>query len=398
MADPFIPPTPQAAPKAVDEKEKSAQAIQFTLPGQKSEIDANLTFDVQRLAFESVSDLAGKLKAKVAELPKGNKNVVYLDRLLRGGLDLLGATNTQLCNLTKAFNDSNEIALAALSEINQQKQEIADAQSAGNKPPQATAFDLPQAQTALNLLGLLATESHYYGRTVVIPEEPFLLELSAKLRYLLGVTLYHPALFTPWSRRNSFQMPAAIAEAFDNATNSRSEASRSLQQLLAKFATLKPSDALYADAKFATDQARGQYEAADAMLRELSNRLSQKDDTLGVSGMQMLVRAAAMVDIFNSADPTYLLLARMEVAGGAYRIVKSLSRTIFGGDGADYSAGVIASFGIFDLQGKLLDSGILSSTKRYRPLQRISWFSDVVAPLLVLVVLTMLLAYILKRR
>ncbi len=407
MSTGIIPPIPQRVPEKPTAE--AAPVLQLALPEQKSELDSNLSFDVQKLAFETVGNIGAQIRTKIEPLlvRDSSKKVqlIYLDRMLRGGLDLLSATASQLVNLTAAFQNAGQIATDGLTEfhkarprpsdiLNTDEAVIADAQAAAPGPPN---FSLSGPQSALNILGLLATESHFFGRAVTIPEEPFLLELSAQLRQLPNVTIFHPALFTPWSKRAAFTLPASIETAFDSVMAARNQALRPVKRLMAEAAALKPDDPLYLEVRFASDQAREQYESADSLLRELNTRLSQKDDSAGATGMQMLVRAASIVDIFEtSGTVTYLLLARMEAAGGAYRVVRSLSRLIFGGDGVDYAAGVIASFGLFNLQGQLLESGIVTERTTFRAIQKPAFFMDVLAPAVILIVLILVLSWFLS--
>lgn len=365
-----------------------------------------MSFDVQQLAFETVAAIGKEIRVRIEpKLQKGDKTTVqliYLDRMLRGGLDLLSATATQLENLKQAFESAEKNADEAIAQftkvivttkagpetITKGLAEPAVAPSGGPVAP----FSLSAPQSALNILGLLTMESHYFGRTVTIPEEPFLLELSSQLRSLTGVKLFHPALFTPWSSQKSFTLPASIRTGFDQIMGARHKALRSVKRLMAIASALKHTDRHYGEMRFASDQAREQYEAADLLLKELNQRLSQKDDAVGASGMQMLVRAAAIVDIFDTPDTvTYILLARMEAAGGAYRTVRSLSRLIFGGDGIDYAAGVIASFGLFNLQGNLIESGIVTAKANFRAIQERDFLADILAPLLILGVIAWVL-------
>ena len=403
----FIPPIPQRVLEQSAATGGDAQAVKLNLPEQKSEVDANLAFEVQRLAFEQVEEIGEKIRARIAALPASatgsTVQIVYLDRMLRGGLDLLGATSSQLINLTLAFGNAGMVAQEGLDQFHAARgaamvlavRDFAVAQAVSPSP---APFALTGAQSALNLLGLLATESHYYGRSVKIEEEPFLLEFSSRLRKLGNVIIYHPALFTPWSKKTSFAIPAAVSTDFDAVLAARNVASRPVKRLLAEASALKPDDPLYPEMRFAADQAREQFESADSLLRELNARLSEKDEAVGATGLQMLVRAAAMVEIFEKSDTTtYLLLARMEVAGGAYRTVRSLARTVFGGDGVDYSAGLIASFGLFDLEGKLLDSGILTTRKSFQAVVPVKLWQDILAPLAILVVFTILLGFVLRR-
>jgi hypothetical protein len=332
---------------------------------------------------------------------KRSLQIVYLDRMLRGGLDLLGATSSQLQNLTGAFRSAARIAQEGLDQYWRARTpgpaatNVREVTAQPDNPAAATPFVLSGAQSALNLLGLLATESHYYGRSVTIEEEPFLLELSAQLRELPNVTVYHPALFTPWSEKASFEMPFAIQADFDAVMAARNHALRPVKRLLMESAALKPDDPLYLEMRFASDQSREQYEAADALLRELNTRLSTRDDAIGATGFQMMVRAAAMVKIFAQEDKlTYLLFARMEAAGGAYRVVRSLARLVFGGDGIDYAAGVIVSFGLFDLDGRLLESGILTCRNTFRSVEKPEFWRDVLPPVLMLIGLTAALAWL----
>ena len=164
-----------------------------------------------------------------------------------------------------------------------------------------------------------------------------------------------------------------------------------MKRLLATSAQLKIEDPRYLEMRFAADQARDQFESTDSLFKELNARLSSKDEVLGLSGFQLVLRAAAVVEILN-VDPchTLLLLARMEMAGGSYRIVKSLSRLVFGGDGVDYSAGVIASFGVFQLDGSLIDSGILTTQASFRPIAKAGFWHDRFVPLLVILLLSTL--------
>lgn len=371
MSISFIPPISPRPP--VLEKINTnppLAALQLTLPANNSKIDDKLIFEIQRMAHESLSPACFELNDRIKERFVACGCVILLDRSLRDGMDLYAATFDQLDQLSASFESIRKAAQEILDSLKKvpivvtNEDDVVDAQDVGNAAP----IPFSPIQSALDLLGVVAQESQFFGRSVNISDEALLFGLSEALRSNANLSVFHPALFAPLqTTETTTSARTKLRASFDQAFAAKSAAFSAVSRLQAESAKLKPADPKFQELHFATERAVSAYDNNDLLLRELNSRLGTKDVATGVTGYQALMRAASVQDIFNRfGDKCFLLHTRVEAAGGSYRILNGLLRLISGEDGVEYSAGVVLSFGLFKLDGTLVSSGIVTKQSEFR--------------------------------
>jgi hypothetical protein len=418
MSESIIPPIGQKQ----DDRPMLAP-ISLTLPGTASTIDDKMVFEVQRLAHEMLPRCCGDLVSAIRPRDSGEWDaIVLLDRSIRDGLDLYSATFDQLEQIEASFRSIEKAAKEVLAKLTKASDSVVvegEAQDAVGPLP------FPGIQSALNLLGVVAQENQHFGRTVTISEEALLFALTDALRETkistgtapsadsapsppanntpatntqspsatntpatntpspsatntpatntpspsANLNVYHPALFAPWREERGGEVAGARAklrEAFDKAIQTKGAAYLEVSRLQMEAARRKPDDSQFHEIQFAAERAAGAFDNSDILLRELNSRLGTKEQGTGWTGYQALMRAASVMGIFaKHKGRCRLLYARVEAAGGSYRIRKGLAHLLGNDDGVGYRAGVVLSFGLFNLDGTMEKSGVLTKESDY---------------------------------
>src|ERR1039457_6363698 len=70
MSTGFIPPTPQRPPEqSAGPRAGSSPVLELSMPEQKSDVDSNLSFDVQQLAFDQLAVIGAGLRVRIMRVP-----------------------------------------------------------------------------------------------------------------------------------------------------------------------------------------------------------------------------------------------------------------------------------------------------------------------------------------
>jgi hypothetical protein len=221
------------------------------------------------------------------------------------------------------------------------------------------------ADAAVALLGALKTDTRYFGRQVVIPEQAFALALAHEWEGSPAVRFHYPTLFVPPTAARNNVMREFV-RALDAVVEQRKVASQALSRLLARVSQLPAADTNLVAGKALLDTARDQFHAAEAVFDDFSSKLTKADDKTGLTQLQLLERAAFVKSIADRAPGhTFYLFAQVVSAGGAFRTWKNFLTMLLWGDGLEHTGGCLITFGLFDDEGTLVASDTIGRRSDY---------------------------------
>jgi hypothetical protein len=368
MATPPIPPT-AAAPAA-------QTSSSFKLPeAGTTEIDDKLAFEVELACYEQMHRLTARVaeqlnphleKAadKVGSAVAPAVEVFFLDDALRTALDLSSTIQIQLTNLRAAYTGARSVAQEGMRAANVVP---------STASPRARSFSVLSSlsvpalvsDAAVALIGALRSDTRYFGRQVIVPEQAFALALAHEWGDSAQVRFHYPTLFVPPSTARDNTMREFV-QAFDAVLEERKAASQAISTVLTTVTQLAPTAAAFAPAKASLDSARDQFQAAEAVFDDLSTKLTKADPKTGLTQLQLIERAIFVKKMADAAPGrTFYLFAQVVSAGGAFRVSRNFIRMLLWGDGLEHSGGCVVTFGLFDDKGELKASNTIGSRSPY---------------------------------
>lgn len=360
----------------------TAPSVKLTLEPGETTIDDKLAFEVDLACYAEMErqtaavrrQIDARLKLGTGAASAGPVHLFFLDSALRSALDISATIELQLANLKQAYAGAEASAQAALAAI-KAPAPGPELESVAPRPDRSFSVfsDLVGttaiADAAVALIGALRTDTRYFGRQVIIPEQAFALALAHEWESSEKVQFHYPTLFLP-ATFQAGDMMRDLVNAFDAAVEKRNAASRALSSLLARVSQLGSGTPEFLAAKPSLDTARDQFEAAEAVFDQVSTQLTKSDETTGLTQLQLLERAAFVKTIAKEAKEAngkvFYLFAQVVTAGGAFRITKNFFRMLFGRDGLEHAGGCIVTFGLFDDAGRLVASNTIGGRSAYQ--------------------------------
>ncbi len=373
MATQPIPPTPQQ--KTTEGAAKASSKLSLD-PGETT-IDDKLAFDVELECYEQLRlltavvaerlkrHLTGPVQLVSPAGPEPPAQLFFLDNALRMALDVSSVVDIQLANLREAYAGAAATANDGLQTLSEAVQESRQRDLSSLSVLQGMVVPTGVADAAVALLGALKTDTRYFGRQVIIPEQAFALALAHEWEDIAGVTFHYPTLFVPQKTGGS-DLLREFVKVLDAVLAERKTASKALSRLLARVSQLDPEDPDLPAAKASLDSARDQFQAAEAVFDNLSSKLTKADDKTGLTQLQLLERAAFVNSIAKGASGrTFYLFAQVVSAGGAFRVWRNFIRMLFWGDGLEHTGGCLITFGLFNDAGRLVASDTIGRRSPY---------------------------------
>lgn len=333
-------------------------------------IDDKVFIECEMLAHLAISRIAARIASEVGSRAPSKTTVILLDPTLISALQMFAALELQLVLLTKAFDG---VAPPA-----QQQGPGLQALTALSIAPITAA-----ASGVLDLLGLFRQDAQFSGRTVVIKENALYLEVARALRDSAFDVLF-PRLLAFQASQTTQASQTVLTELFDPVFKARQDAAERLRPLLAETARLQ-TDILSREREFAEageerkklltkeiqdlkvelvaarknlDPDLVLFENTDTQWNDLRKGLNTADAKTDLVPLHLLGRAAEAVSCFRAVEGRAIFLfAEGIVAGGTTRIRRSLLRTLFSGDGLEFSGGAIVAYGAFDGSARVIAAG-----------------------------------------
>jgi hypothetical protein len=377
-----MPPQPVAPtpPQKTSETAPKTASSKFAVDPGQTTIDDKVAIEVELACYEELHVLAAEIRRRVErQLPPepdvdsfaatiasdARVHLFFLDQTLRLALDIASTLELQLKNLREAYNGAAATANDGLNEL-----EAPKAESELKQREVGVFSDLMNpvsaaADAAVALLGALKSDTRYVGRQVVIPEQAFALALAHEWEDSGRVSFHYPTLFVPPTAQRQALMQNFVA-ALDAVVAERKTAAKALSNLLVRVSRMKPDEERFPAAKAALDSARDQFQAAEAVFENVSNKLTTADEKTGLTQLQLVERAAFVHSIGRaSSGRTFYLFAQAVSAGGAFRISRNILRMLFWGDGLEHSGGCIVTFALFNDAGDLRAADTIGRRSAY---------------------------------
>jgi hypothetical protein len=365
-------------------------------------LDEKIQFEPQRLSYDAVDRIAQKIGAKVSHLI-ADKTVVIVDTSVLSDISNLQAIKFELCRLAAEYKGLAEAAKnlferQGATEGDQGSDEADDEDEgtgAGNKSVNLTGLNISKglisktigsdalklassfvpgvtavtaAVTAgLGLVSLFRQDVEYKGSDTAIDKLSLQLALGAHLhadkptaKVFLSDLLNLPALHAEHdclqarilqveaARRNVWLLIAPLVTQLADLDVRLDEAARDKDQNRLDQLT-KQAASVRHDLQPVSDP----LSRADKSLSDLNMRLTQIAADSGLSFMALMLRIEAL----HHKKPLFLHCAAVS-SGGSYRLVHTLWRTLFSGDGVTSMGGAVVRWGLLNDDGSLLAGGI----------------------------------------
>ena len=382
---PIIPAQPAtSSPGAPAASPAAAPAKPAGLEG-KTEIDEKLTIECELLSYRAAGRVARKIADDVLSCAgPGDVTVLLLDEAGHAALHQQQAFALQVQLLQTDFDRVEpvpEVKKGLAPEAGREPAAQKGVLGIGAAVSAASALAGP----VLDVLGLFRQDVVYRGRPTTVSQKALLLEVAGRLQ--AGTTdnrtvrVFFPrlVLFPPQEKE-----PASlkrVQETIEPLLQSRAAAEERLGELARELAReeqevadrLKAAEGTEKEAgspiearigevvelRLRHEAARKLFDATEARHLAMWAALHAKDEKTGASGLRLLQEAEQMRALFQDrpGGKAFLVHAEVVAAGGSYKVVRNLWRTLFLGDGLRYSGGAAVAFGVFDGEGTLVRSG-----------------------------------------
>jgi hypothetical protein len=357
-------------------------------------VDDKLTFEPQRLSYQSADALAHRIARRVAPRIK-DRTVIIAGTALLGDFANLSALHLSLDILEREYSSIAAQARAlrvpkgALDEQRLQLEgkllRLNEASLVGAVGTAAAAVAAaagsPVLGAALGLIGLLKQDVEYHGVPAPIDSLSFDIALAGHIREAGASAVVVPDLAVIAAAAGGPQsLNGHIARVEQAKFEAWSEVGplianllqleRQLDELTAA-ANLKdpkdpkdPNDQKLIDAqstKLAETRRNLEplslpLERADQKFADLQTQWSQQDAASGLSTLARLLRAERL----RVGDAVYLHAA-VVASGGHHRISHSLLRMILLGDGLSFAGGAIARWALLNEHGEVQSGGMMNA-------------------------------------
>lgn len=379
MSTPIIPPTP-ATPSSGQASVRAA--LDVDKPAGTTTIDDAMAIEVESLAQIAASKLAGEVADRVfqaqAKTKTKTKTILYLDAKAVSALSLYRTFELQCTVLSQGFASASTIADKAFERLKYQRA----TPQAGKSIKNATEATQPQGvgplgliptatlpatlglTAAANLLGFFSVDTEYRGRAASVSEQAFVFELARCLQKK-QLTFWWPSLtFVLEFPAPPDDNPPDYLKRMNNVTDAASKATTAIANLATFVNNLPDNDPRFPVARDALDRAHRFFDSSSAIYDDLRRRFlaqgSAPETTLGE-----LIQLGSRLKASAGTDHMFLA-ARVEKAGGSYRIRKHMWQALTGEPPLTFTGGCIVSFALLDKTGAFLESGTVHHRLGYR--------------------------------
>ena len=432
MSEPIIPPT-----KA--ESEQSKSTLEVERPAGTTSVNEDMAFEVEALAQKASEEIAEKIAAKSAEITTADIELVFLDDKLASGLALYRTFKAQCKLLQDSFQSVKKVSENALDELSTEilkklppsisYRSLSTAEFLGRKK----TGDLTEAQledsgagllgvsipsgltAAANLLGMFAVDTEFHGKQASVSERAFVMSLAHYLK-ANSLDFSWPSLsFTIATKTGQDNVPDYL-KALNSVTAAASGATEAIAELAELVNTLPKNDSRLPAARRALDRAHSLNDSAVALYDGIREKFFADSSLHGMTPSELLQLGYQMVerlrgnndkDIANEEDQAdneedggeeikgkkkdeddtsdteesnvYYVTAKVEKAGGSYRVRRHLWQALTGEPPLTFSGGCIVSYALIDPDGEILAARTETAEIAYRSHPK-EWEDDRVDP------------------
>ncbi len=370
----------------------AASLAELKLPEGGTEIDAQMSFEVSAVAHAAASKVAEEITCRVKAAIAGSKSalVLFLDERLAAALALHRSFGHQCEVLHGAFESAQSIAEAGATALEASGRRDMEEDSGLEFAPATAAVATAGLSAAVNLLGLLEGTTHYFGREVKVSQQALVMELAREMLGCPGLRFRWPSIgVTP-----SMAAAPASLPSFEHLHGLAATADRAqiaVHDLAVRVQELPDDDLHLPAARLALDRAHAAHDGAAAILDELRQSFFIAGEDGGDSPAHLLQMADDVMALLDGGDggtksedegggaqddeaesnpadesEVYFLTARIETAGGSYRIRRTFLQLLSGWDPMTFSGGVVVSFALLNRDGDFVAAGTLRERAAYQ--------------------------------
>jgi len=336
-------------------------------PAGKTTLDEKMTFEPERLSYESADKIAIQIAEAVRE-DVANETVIIVDLAVLGDFANLRAVTLELAALLAEYTGLAGSAAALQKRRTAPASEIDEEASTHNlmlatAGPAAAVSAV--AEAGLGLINLFRQDVEFRGAETKVDSLTFEVAVGARVKKAGAVKVFLSDLVVPPPTGGSSSVRALILQieqakvaAWQAIAPLISEVVRLDGQLdMAVAAKDQPSVDILAkqvselrrDVQPVTDP----LSRADRRLSDLHKQWNRVDEKSGLTGLARLLRAETIRDM----KAIYLHCA-VVASGGHHRIVRNLWRTLFSGDGVSFMAGAVVRWALLDHDGSIRKGGM----------------------------------------
>jgi hypothetical protein len=331
------------------------------LPAQAP--DGGLRFEATRASYESLTGVAAAIRELVAphlnKMQAAPQYLVLLDHAPAAALDAVVGFRIQMNNLRAVFVTCQQIAQGGLEILGEETSWKAHVDAYRMATRENFVPGSGAVAAALNLFALLRKDVTYSGRDVVLDSGALGLHLARQWQDAGEVQVQLPTLCPPSLDSAGDEVYRKLLECYAETALQREGAFRKIHALVQGLPRLKSEDPRIGAVKYALDYAKDQFESADQIFTNFTNRVSAQDEKTGSSFLE-LIRTGALIEKAHGREDTLFLFARVLAAGGTYRTIRSFLRSIFSGDGLRCTGGTVVGYALLTPTGKILESGTIA--------------------------------------
>jgi hypothetical protein len=362
------PIPPREFEPAVRTRSQAERAVATPLEG-KTTVDDTIRFECEVLAHRSAAVLAARIAEEIDATVHKRKpcTIHFLDATLALALGLHRTFYQQCDVLGQAFESAAERARRGIEALK-------DKRALTAKPEAAvltvgTVLTGALATTA-NLLSYFNLDTSFFGRSASVTEQVLVMELARRLRSCSELSFRWPSysaiptVDTPQNNSIGHTPPLHL---LNRIAAKQEDAVGLIHELATEVHRLGDRNVLLPTARLALDRAHEAYDSATAVFAELRETfLSSKEDARASPGFLLQIAA----DVLRAREePTaangtpgqtpqrLFLTARVEVAGGSYRIRRTLFQALKRQDPLTFTGGCIVTFALLDSEGDFLAAG-----------------------------------------
>jgi hypothetical protein len=399
---PIIAPQPAASPSSGKPSSGEAQnakgaAAETGRPNPaklegKTEIDDKLSIECELLSYRAASYIADAIACELLRHVADDTTVVLVDEPAHAALHLQQAFVLQVELLEESFARAEDMLGEETLKAKAKAKGLEETVSKMVVPGLGAASAV--AGSVLDFLGLFRADVSYKGRQTTVSQKALMLEIARSLLALRGTRkfqVFYPrlALFALGTEESAshrlirqrldpmLEVRARVEAALGSVRREVARRERAISDRLKRSRKrsegepLSPNTGLekeiqeVLDLRLRMEAARKIFEQADAQLSAMWIGLQKPDEKSGRTGLQLLQEAEEMRARFrdkaNAKANALMLHTEVVAAGGSYKIIRNLWRTLFWADGLRYSGGAVVAFAVFDADANV----VIAGTHRY---------------------------------
>lgn len=368
MSDSIIPTSKAVSSSGEQDGNKATFEPAIERPAGKVEIDGGLSFEVEALAHASASELARQIVDEISAAAEASK-IVFLDDKLAAAVSLHRALEAQCDVLRRAFESTRGSAVESLGWLEEELEKGFEAESFSSEEGPIShgapasmrrkAVDSGLAAAA-NILSYFGVDETYSGRSADVSERALVFEIARHCDEA-GIDFTWPSLdfvIRDLGRAPTYLMRLNQVEAAAVDANHR------VQELSERVDGLDDDDERLGEAQRRLDHVFRRYESASAIFDQLQQTFLSDYENEGL-GTSELAQLGERVSREAEQGNVHFLTAKVEKAGGSYRVRRHLWQAITLEPPLTFSGGSIVSFALLDDEGNILASGCPSDQTRF---------------------------------